>query len=400
MENTVSDKKLFRKEKSGKTAQAEAVPEKKKSERLISLDVFRGVTIAGMILVNNPGSWSHIYPALEHAKWHGVTPTDLIFPFFLFIVGVAIALSLSKRKERGDDHTKLILQVFRRGITLFVLGLALASFPYVGYDFSKIRIPGVLQRIGVVYIIASLLFLKTSDRSRMIISWVILIGYWAAMTLIPVPGVGYPNFEPATNIGAWLDNLLLGGHLWSATKVWDPEGLMSTIPAIATALFGIQTGKWLMGDKDKTVKTVWMFFTGNAALVLAMIWDMWFPLNKGLWSSSYVIYCAGMALQFLAMCYWIIDVKGYTKWAKPFLVYGTNAITVFFLSGIMARGLTLIKWTDEMGKAVTLKGYLYASFYESWLSPINASLAWALTYVILWLGLMWILYAKKIFIKI
>lgn len=374
--------------------------EKPKSERLISLDVFRGITIAGMILVNNPGSWDHIYPALEHAKWHGVTPTDLIFPFFLFIVGIAITLSLSKKKERGDDQKKLILGIFRRGAILFLLGLALASFPYYNFDFSTIRIPGVLQRIGVVYIIASLIFLKTSIRTQAIIAGVILVVYWALLALVPVPGVGYPNYEAATNLGAWLDNMLLHGHLWAASKVWDPEGIASTVPAISTAILGILTGKWLMGTADKTVKTVWMFVWGNFALLLAMIWDMWFPLNKGLWSSSYVVYTAGVALQFLGICYWLIDVKGYKSWAKPFHVYGTNAITVFFLSGILARILNLVKLNDAAGGVISLKSFLYAHMFEWWLSPINASLAWALTYVLFWLGMMWILYAKKIFIKI
>lgn len=369
-----------------------------KPERLISLDVFRGLTIAGMILVNNPGTWSTIYPALEHAKWHGVTPTDLIFPFFLFIVGVAITLSLTKRKQRGDDQTKLILQVVRRSATIFLLGLLLAGFPY--YHLDTIRIPGVLQRIAVVYLIASILFLKTSKKTLTITAFVLLFVYWGLMTLVPVPGVGYPNLEPATNLGAWLDNLLLGGHLWSASKVWDPEGLLSTMPAISTGIFGILTGFWITGTAEKTVKTVWMFVIGNFALLISMFWDMWFPINKGLWTSSYVVYTAGMALIMLAMCYWLVDVKGYKWWTKPFLVYGTNAITVYFLSGIVARLLTLIKFTDAMGKEITLKGYLYDSFFTSWLSPINASFAWALTYVLFWLGIMWILYAKKIFIKV
>lgn len=369
-----------------------------KSGRLLSLDVFRGITIAGMILVNNPGSWSNIYPALQHAPWHGCTPTDLIFPFFLFIVGVAITYSLSKRKERGDDQKKLLLQIFRRTVILFGLGIILHGFP--NFNFSEIRIPGVLQRIAIVYFFASLIFLKANIKVVAYISAAFLLIYWFLMAVIPVPGVGYPNLEPTTNLAAWLDRTLLEGHLWKSTKVWDPEGILSTIPAISTALFGVLTGHWLRRNMDEAKKVVWLFVFGNIALVLGIIWDVWFPLNKNIWTSSYVVYTAGLALHFLAMCYWLIDVKGYKWWTKPFVVYGLNAITVFFLSGIVGRLMILIKVTDSTGAEVALKTYLYESLFTPWLSPINASLAWAITYIVIWLGLMWILYAKKIFIKV
>ncbi len=372
--------------------------EVQKSQRLLSLDVFRGITIAGMILVNNPGSWSHIYPALEHASWNGVTPTDLIFPFFLFIVGVAITFSLTKRKERGDDQKKLILQIFRRGITLFVLGLIMYGFPYFHLDTQ--RIPGVLQRIAVCYMISSVIFLRASIKTIVYTAFAILAVYWGMMTLIPVPGVGSANLEPSTNLGAWLDRTVLGlSHLWSGSKTWDPEGILSTLPAISTTLLGIITGHWLKSKRDETTKVAWMFFFGNIGLVLGTIWDIWFPINKGLWTSSYVIFTAGMALQFLAMCYWLIDIKGYKKWTKPFVVYGMNAITVFFLSGIVGRLLSLIK-VSSGGESLTLKGYLYTSMFTWWLSPINASLAWAIVNVLFWLGILWILYVKKIFIKV
>lgn len=369
-----------------------------KSERLMSLDVFRGITIAGMILVNNPGTWSAIYPPLRHAEWHGCTPTDLIFPFFLFIVGVAITYSLSKRKERGDDQTKLMLQIFRRSAVLFLLGLFMAAFPF--FELSTLRIPGVLQRIGVVYFISSFIFLKASFRSIIYITTAVLVVYWGLMTLIPVPGVGYPNLEPATNLAAWLDNLLLSGHMWSATKVWDPEGILSTLPAIGTTLLGILTGYLLRSDKDQTSKTVWLFVYGTILMAAGWVWDGFFPMNKSLWTSSYVIYTGGLALVFLALCYWFIDVMGYKKWAIPFQVYGLNAITVFFLSGLVAKLLYLIKFTNSEGVEVSLKQILFDTFFLSWLEPINASLLWAITYIAVWLGLMWILYAKKIFIKV
>jgi len=369
-----------------------------KKERLISLDVFRGITIAGMILVNNPGSWSNIYPPLQHASWHGCTPTDLIFPFFLFIVGVAITLSLSKRKSRGDDQSKLIANIFRRSLILFILGLIMSGFPF--FDFSSIRIPGVLQRIAVVYLISSIMFLKLSVKAILYSAVLFLLLYWALLTLIPVPGIGAANLEKTTNISAWLDNLLLSGHLWRVTKVWDPEGILSTLPAIVSALIGILTGHWLQTKNDKTTKTVWLFVYGCILMLAGYIWDGWFPLNKSLWTSSYVLYTSGLALLFLAICYWFIDVKKIHWWVKPFQVYGLNAITVFFLSGLMARLLSLIKVMDSIGAEVSIKELLYSSLFLSWLSPINASLVWALTYVSIWLGLMWILYAKRIFIKV
>jgi predicted acyltransferase len=220
------------------------------------------------------------------------------------------------------------------------------------------------------------------------------------MTLIPVPGVGYANLEPTTNLAAWLDNLLLGGHLWSYTKVWDPEGILSTIPAISTALMGVLTGHLLKSDKDKINKTVWMLIAGNLFILTGYIWDAWFPMNKSLWTSSYVVYTGGLALNFLAVCFWFIDVLGYKKWATPFVVYGLNAITVFFFSGILAKILYLIKFDMADGSSISLKTYIYQNLFLSWLEPINASLAFALVYIIFWLGLMWILYARKIFIKV
>ena len=380
------------------------------SERLISLDVFRGITIAGMILVNDPGDWGNVYPALLHAKWNGCTPTDLIFPFFLFIVGVSITLSLTKRKERGDNQSKLVLQILKRSFLIFFIGLILNGFPY--FNLSTLRIPGVLQRIAVVYLIASLMFLKTNWKTQSIIAVVLLFSYWAIIALVPVPDFGKPDLSvpvvlvPTTNqfispnITGWLDNLLLGGHLWGQTKVWDPEGILSTIPAVSTCIFGMLLGEYLRTGSDKTQKTVWIFVFGNTGIAVGIIWDMFFPLNKNLWTSSYVVYTAGFALVLFAMCFWFIDVKGYKRWAKPFVVYGTNAIAVYFLSEIFAILLYVVQWTNSTGQTISLGSFLYQTFFTPFLSPINASLAWAIVYVMFWCCIMWIFYIKKIFIKV
>lgn len=373
--------------------------EVQKSERLLSLDVFRGITIAGMILVNNPGDWAHTYPALKHSVWNGVTPTDWVFPFFLFIVGVSVTFSLSKRKERGDDHKKLLLQVFRRAVILFALGLFSYGFPH--FDLATWRVPGVLQRIAICYFISSLIFLKANVKTISYTAGALLLIYWGLMSLIPVPGVGYPNLESATNLAAWLDRTIFGvNHLWSGTRVWDPEGILSTVPSISTALFGVLAGWWLKSKAEGSVKVVWMLVFGNFALLLAAVWDIWFPINKGIWTSSFVLFTSGMALQFLGMCYWLIDVKGYKRWTKPFIVYGRNAITVYFLSEIVIISLDLIHVTNSSGKSVGLINYFYNSLFTWWLSPINASLAWALLNVIFWMGILWILYWKKIFLKV
>ncbi|PID60875.1 MAG: DUF5009 domain-containing protein [Ignavibacteriae bacterium] len=369
-----------------------------KKERLVSLDVFRGITIAGMVLVNNPGSWSNIYPPLKHAAWHGCTPTDLVFPFFLFIVGVAVTLSLSKRKESGADQTKLILNILRRSAILFGLGLLLHAIPY--FNFSTIRIPGVLQRIAVVYLISSLIFLKLDFKAIIYFTVFSLILYWILIMFVPVPGFGEANLEKGTNLSAWLDNLLLSGHMWVYTKTWDPEGILSTLPALATTLIGVLTGKWLRKKNDNVVKVVWIFVFGNILMLAGYIWDGWFPMNKSLWTSSYVLYTGGLALNFLGICFWFIDVKKIKWWIKPFQVYGMNAITVFFLSGLTAKMLYYIKVNDYAGTKVSLKTYLFKNYFLTWLEPINASLLWAICYVLIWLGLMWILYNRKIFIKV
>lgn len=377
----------------------------KSPARLLSLDVFRGLTVAAMILVNNPGSWSHIYAPLKHAEWHGCTPTDLIFPFFLFIVGVSISYALGSKKDYLSQQ-KLILTAAKRALILFGLGLFLNLFPKVFTDpieaFSTVRIPGVLQRIAVVFFITALIFIKTSQKTQLRLFFGILISYWALMTFVPVPGVGYANLEKETNLGAWIDrSILTEAHLWKSAKTWDPEGILSTLPAVATGLFGLLMGTWLKRkDKDEAVKISWMFSIGTLAIVLGLIWDLFFPINKALWTSSFVLYAGGLATIGLALCYWIIDVQGYKKGTTPFVVYGVNAITVFFLSGLIPRILTMIKINMPDGTVVSSRVWMYETFYTPYFSPINASLTGAVTFILIWLLILWFMYKKNIIVKV
>jgi predicted acyltransferase len=366
--------------------------------RMLSLDAFRGLTIGGMILVNNPGTWGAIYSPLKHADWHGWTPTDLIFPFFLFIVGVSITLALSRRAESGGDKRDLYVKIFRRALIIFALGIVLAGFP--SFEFSTIRIPGVLQRIAVCYLFAALIFLKTGWRTQALIAAALLVVYWMLLTLVPVPGFGAGDLGKEGNLAAYLDRLLLEGHIWKQAKVYDPEGILSTLPAIATTLCGVLTGRLLRSRQTPSEKTAAMFVAGTAGIVAGWAWNFWFPINKPLWTSSYVLFTAGMALQLLALCYWLIDIKGVRRWAKPFVVFGTNALAVFFLTGIFARLLGLIKFTQPSGKQLALHSVIFDNLFASWASPINASLMFAVCFVLVWLGLMWILYRRNIFIKV
>lgn len=373
--------------------------------RLLSLDVFRGLTVAAMILVNNPGSWAHIYAPLEHAEWNGCTPTDLIFPFFLFIVGVSISYALGSKKQHMN-HSKLIMTALKRALILFGLGLFLSLFPKVFTEpleaFRTVRIPGVLQRIAVVFFITALIFIKTSPKTQLRTMIGILIAYWALMTLVPVPGVGYANLEKETNLGAWLDRTILTeAHLWKSARTWDPEGILSTLPAVATGLFGVLAGSWLRRkDREESVKISWMFSVGVLAVILGLIWDLCFPINKALWTSSFVLYAGGLATIGLALCYWLIDVQGYKKGTKPFVVYGVNAITVFFLSGLIPRILSMIRVKMPDGTVSGSKEWMYETFFTPYFSPVNASLAGAITFILIWLLILWWMFNKKIIIKV
>lgn len=443
--------------------------------RLISLDVFRGMTIAGMVLVNNPGTWSSIYGPLKHAEWHGITPTDYIFPFFLFIVGVAIPLALKKRVESGITRD-LYLKILTRAGMIFALGLLMSMIPFfqfndttgipyavrillmlsfsaalflylaekrtaaaiiaaasaaivlvfyfaggtiVWYNFAGMRIPGVLQRIAVCYLIVSLIFLHTNWKQQSIISVGLLLLYWILMTVVPVPGCEIATVDDkACNLAAWLDrSILTEAHIWRSAKVFDPEGILSTIPALVTTLSGVLTGTWLQSEGAPTIKegagfkgsahrtkteiAVGMFFVGTVLLAAGWSWSLLFPLNKSLWTSSYAVYTSGLALLALASCYWLIDIKGYRFWTWPFVVFGVNALTLFVFSGLMARllGAIRVAGPDE-GKEISLQQWIFNNGFLSWASPINASLAYAICFILFWLFLMWLLYRKKMYLKV
>ena len=376
--------------------------------RLLSLDVFRGMTIAGMVMVNNPGTWSQIYSPLKHAEWHGATPTDYVFPFFLFIVGISITLALGKRVENGGVNRDIYQKIFKRAAVIFALGLFLATFPFYNFtqnewlDISNVRIMGVLQRIAVCYLVAALIFLHTNWRQQAIIAGALLLIYWALMTLINVPGCEITTFNDKTcNLAAYIDRLILTeNHIWKSAKVFDPEGLLSTVPAIATTLAGVLTGHWLRRKNDDTEKVAAMFFFGVCMTAIGWCWGLVFPINKSLWTSSYVVYMAGLALCFLGFCYWLIDIKGYRKWSKPFVIFGVNALVLFVGSGVLGRILSLIKLPAAEGKTVSLQKAIFDNVFLPLASPINASLLYAISFILFWLFLMWLLYRKQIFIKI
>ncbi len=390
--------------------EATAAPPVPAGDRLLSLDVFRGLTIAGMLLVNTPGSWSAIYPPLRHADWHGWTPTDLIFPFFLFIVGITTYISMSARRARGDSDGVLLRQILKRGAIIFLLGLLLAGFPFYdpqsGRFFSELdtlRIPGVLQRIAVCYVAVALLSMHTSVKQQVVIIAALLYGYWFLMTLVPVPDRGMGALlldDKSGNLAAYVDRLLLDGHLWRVTRTWDPEGVLSTIPAVGTTMFGVLAGRWLRSSRPLPDRIAALFAVGAVGAVAGLMWGWSFPINKNLWTSSYALFSAGMACMTLATCMWVIDLNRVTRWTRPFVVYGVNPIAAYVGASLMARLIYTTIRVDRGGESVPVQRVVYDSLFASWLEPLNASLLFAVCYVLLWLGLMWILYSRKVFLKV
>jgi predicted acyltransferase len=356
--------------------------------RLQSVDVLRGVTIVAMILVNNPGSWSTVYWPLLHAEWFGCTPTDLIFPIFLFVVGVSIALALGRRVAAGGPRGALVGKIVRRSAILFALGLFLSGYPFGLFGtrtwerlLETWRIPGVLPRIAVCYLVAALLFVFCRRRTLRIWTLVCLFSYWLLMTMVPVPGSGeLPDLStPGQHLAGWLDRVVLGDHLWIYGVVYDPEGLLSTIPALATTLLGVLAGCVLASQLPAIEKVSRLFVRGALLAMAGYVWSWFFPLSKALWTSSYAVFGAGMACMALALCAWFFDVERHPCVARPFVIYGVNAITVFVGSGVLARTLGIL----EVGE-VSMQSWIYAGAFSSWLPPYLASLGYAVAWVVGW----------------
>lgn len=362
--------------------------------RLVSLDVFRGITIALMVLMGNPGG-SEYYGFLQHADWNGLILADVVFPFFIFIVGVAIPYSFTNKLERKVSKRSLLLRITRRTIILFLLGLFINGFPY--FNLGTLRIMGVLQRIALCYFFASLIFLFVKPKWRLLLTAAIPLVYWALMVLVPVPGYGAGVLTKDGNLAAYLDRLLLGGHLYTGT--WDPEGILSTLPAVATALMGVLTGQHLMSYREPSKKLVNLVSFGSLALVIGSVWNIVFPINKNLWTSSYVAFTGGMAILLFAVCYFIIDVKRKTGWTRPFVILGMNAIAVYVLSMIV--NLALIYVIVPFGGAnIALKSLIFERLFASWAGPLHGSLLYSLAYLAFCWLVAAVLYKKRIFLKV
>ncbi|MBN2613124.1 MAG: DUF1624 domain-containing protein [Bacteroidales bacterium] len=360
------------------------------NERLISLDAFRGYTIAAMILVNHPGSWDHVYAPFSHKEWNGVTPTDLIFPFFIFIVGVSIVLAYSKRVASGTSSKKTVIKITSRFLKIFLVGIFLNLLH--APSLQELRIAGVLQRIAVVFLVCSLLFLFTSWRTWLITGIIILIGYWLAMVLVPTPEYGKAMLEPGINLAARVDRLILPGSMWM--KTWDPEGILSTLPAIATGIAGMLTGMIITGKPEKEHKILWIFTAGFLATITGQAWGWVFPLNKSLWTSSYVLFTGGLACMTLAASMFVVDILQRKRFTKIGIVFGANAITIYVLSELMFL-LDMIK----------IQGQSPVTHFMNLCAGISipsklASLLYALLIVVICYIPAWLLYRKRIFIKL
>jgi predicted acyltransferase len=374
-----------------------------RSARLVSVDVFRGMTIVAMILVNNPGSFANTYWPLQHAKWHGWTPTDLVFPFFLFIVGVAIVLALKARVDAGTPTGPLVVKVVKRSFILFGLGLFLTGYPFglfgprgFGEFLETWRIPGVLQRIAICYMVVSLLVLFCRLRTLKMLTVVLLVGYWALMVLVPVPGLGAPDIDdPGGHLSAWIDRAVFGDHVWQYAKVYDPEGLLSTLPAVATTLFGVFAGLLITSGLAPVERVARLFVNGSLLVCAGFVWGWFFPINKPIWTSSYAVFTAGLAMCALALCSWFFDLRDNRRVATFFTIYGVNAIALYVGSGVLARTVAKV---DVNG--VSLKQLIHGHLFASWLPPYMASLAYALAWICGWFLVLYWMYRRRIVIKV
>lgn len=366
--------------------------EQLKNGRITSIDFMRGLTVAFIIFVNSPGSWDYVYPWFAHAKWNGCTPTDLVFPFFLFIVGLSVYFSNTSTKEQAEF--KIICRFLKRAIQLFFIGLLINGFPF--YHLSTLRIPGVLQRISIVFLVCSFLNRYTSRSFQFILILVLLVGYWVLICFTKPPGMYTLNPEPTTNLSAWVDGYLLKNHVWTQTKPWDPEGVLSTLPAIASGLIGVLTASSLQQVREKKRSIYELPIIGILLILLGICWNNIFPINKNLWSSSYVLYTSGIAQFVLWISYRVIDEQGYKNITKPFLAFGNNAITAYIISEVLEASWNVI----QLKESYSLKVWVFDHCFASWLSPYWASHLMAFVFTgIIYLPIYW-MYKRRIFIKI
>lgn len=362
--------------------------------RLTSLDAFRGLTVAGMILANNGGGSS--YAPFHHAEWNGWTPTDLIFPSFLFIVGVSITFALSRRVAAATGTGAIVGKILRRSLIIFALGILLNTFP----DFNRwgtVRIPGVLQRIALCYLATALIFLATGIRGQVLALLGLLGGYWALMAYVPVPGFGPHDWARGHDLGSHLDRLLLPGHIYKAD--YDPEGLLSTLPSIATTLLGVLAGHWLRSGRDRHATASGLFAAGTLLVITGSSWGAWFPINKALWTSSFVLLAGGWSSIGLATCYWLIDAQGYRRWAEPARVLGTNPIVAYTLAAVVARLLNVpyLKGADD--RLVSVHAYYSGTYLVPHLAAPDAALAYAGSILLACILVVWIMDLLRLHVR-
>ncbi|HSI77635.1 MAG TPA: heparan-alpha-glucosaminide N-acetyltransferase domain-containing protein [Lunatimonas sp.] len=358
--------------------------------RLISLDAMRGFTIAAMILVNYPGTWDHVYAPLLHATWNGITITDFIYPFFLFIVGVSISFAYTKRLQTGTPKGDMYKKIIIRSIKIFLVGIFLNLIP--NFDFSDMRIAGVLQRIAIVFLACAFLFLNTKWKTQAVLGAGILVFYWLAMTLIPTPGVGTPMLEPGVNLAAWMDTYILPGKMWEGT--WDPEGFFSTLPAIVTGILGLLAGQILLTTKTPNEKANYLMAIGVPLVLLGLLWNLTFPINKHLWTSSFTMVTGGAGFIVLGATYFLVDILGKQKGTSVGIIFGANAITVYVLADI----LSIIFYNDSILGG--LNNQFLALMTGIGFSIKFASMCYAILFVAINFIPAYILFKKKIFIKL
>ena len=384
---------------------AEALPQShpalRPSSRLLSVDVYRGMAVAGMLLVDYPGDEAAGYRLIRHAPWNGLTAADLIFPSFVFLMGISIVLSFSARLKRGESRRQIAWHAAKRSLLLFALGVFLNGVPE--FHLATWRIEGVVQRIAICYLAAGLLFLWTDLRGLIIATAVSLLGYWALMRLVPVPGFGFPGrdiplLEPDHNLVDWIDRAVFPGRLYNGTR--DPEGILSTIPAIATALAGVLTGMWLRSERSSRAKLAGMLTMGVAGIAMGAMWNLWFPINKNVWTSSFVVVTAGFALILLSLLYWMIEIRGWRGWwTMPFLVFGMNAIVGYCLDETLWAPLFYGHARAADGSLIPWQQYWNGQLLKI-ASPPNASLLFAFGAVLFCWFLMWLLYRRQVFVKL